>query len=92
VLGARKHPHVGADLGDDVLGSATLDRGDRVQQLNGGLERSKAILDRVREAVDLLIEEVHWTRMAPISNACSSSKRVQRLPQRRVLHSQPALG
>ncbi len=50
--------HVGADLADDALGAAALDAGDRAQQLNRRQERADLLLDRVREPIDLLVEEV----------------------------------
>ena len=57
-LGGREDAHVDADLGDDHLGGAPLNAGDRAQQLNGRLERGDLLLDRVGEPVDLLVEEV----------------------------------
>ena len=54
----RKARHVGADLDDDAFGTAALDAGDRAQQLNRRRERADLLLDRVREPVDLLVEEV----------------------------------
>ncbi|MCA1680322.1 MAG: hypothetical protein LC777_15905, partial [Actinobacteria bacterium] len=56
--GCGEDAHVGADLGDDDFGGAPLNARDAAQQLNGRIERGDAILDRVREPVDLLIEEV----------------------------------
>ena len=53
-----KTRHVGADLGDDHLGGAPLHAGDRAEQLNRRRERADLLLDRVREPVDLLVEEV----------------------------------
>src|SRR3954469_25813483 len=50
--------NVGADLGDDDLGGAPLNAGDRAQQLNRALESGDAFLDRVREPLDLLIQEI----------------------------------
>ena len=58
VLGAREDAHVGADLGDDAFGAAPLNAGDRAEQLNGRGERADLLLDRLREPVDLLVEEV----------------------------------
>jgi len=58
VASGGEDAHVGPDLGEDVLCAAPRDAGDRAQQLNGGRERGKALLDRVREPVDLLVEEV----------------------------------
>jgi hypothetical protein len=54
----RKARHVGADLGQDALRASTLDTDHGAQQLNGRRKRAQLLLDRVREPVDLLIEEV----------------------------------
>ena len=58
VPGAGEDAHVRADLGDDHFGGAPLNTRDAAQQLNGRVERGDALLDRVRQPVDLLIEEV----------------------------------
>src|ERR1044072_8696683 len=58
VPGGGEDAHVCADLGDDDFGGAPLNARDRAQQFNGCVERGDAFLDRVREAVDLLVEEV----------------------------------
>jgi len=47
-----EHGHVRADLGDDDLGGAPSNAGDRAQQLNGAFERGDLFLDGVREPVD----------------------------------------
>ncbi len=57
VLGGEP-AHVGADLGDHDLSGARLDAGDRAQELNGRRERAQLFLDRCREPLFLLIEEV----------------------------------
>jgi hypothetical protein len=82
--------HVGADLGEDHFGGAPLHAGNRAQQLNGRLERGDARLDRVREQVDLLIEEVQ------VGQDRADQRRVQlveaaleRFPERRDLPAQP---
>ena len=54
----RESGHVGADLGEDALGAASLDADDRAQQLNRRRERADLVLDRVREPLDLLVEEI----------------------------------
>src|SRR5262249_20536355 len=89
VLRAREDAHVGADLGDQALGAAALDAGDRAEQLNGGRERADLLLDRLREPVDLLVEEVDVGedrpdpgRVQPVEAA------LQRLPQQRQLPAQ----
>jgi hypothetical protein len=55
---ARKGGHVAAGLGDDHLGGAALHAGDRAQQLNRRRERGDLLLDRGREALDRLVQEV----------------------------------
>ena len=92
VLGGREDAHVGADLGDDHLGCAPLNAGDRAEQLNGRRERGDLLLDRVREPVDLLVEEVD------VGEDRADPQRVQlieaaleRLLERRELRAQPAL-
>jgi len=58
-LVGREDRHVGPDLGEDVLRGAFSDARDRDQQRDGAhAERDKLLLDGVRQAVDLLIEEV----------------------------------
>jgi hypothetical protein len=47
VLGGRESAHVAAGLGDDDLGGASLDAGDRAQQLKRRLEKADLLLDRV---------------------------------------------
>jgi hypothetical protein len=54
----RERGHVRADLGDDDLGGALLHAGNAAQQPDRRLERGDALLDGVREPVDLLVEEV----------------------------------
>jgi len=58
LAGGREDAHVGADLGDDRLGGACFDAGDRTQKLNGRCERVQLLLDRLGEPVDLLVQEV----------------------------------
>jgi hypothetical protein len=50
--------HVRADLGQDALGTAALDAGDRAQQLNLAGERADLLLDHHRQAGDLLVEKI----------------------------------
>jgi hypothetical protein len=56
--GRREDAHVDTDLGDQQLGGALLDAGDRGQQLNRRPERADLRLDRAGEQLDLLVEEV----------------------------------
>ena len=46
------------DLGEDVLRGAGLDPIDGAQQLNRRLERAQLLLDRIRQPLDLLVQEV----------------------------------
>src|SRR3954452_512822 len=58
VSGRREASHIGPDLGEDAFGAAALDADDRAHQFNRGRERADLLLDGVREAVDLVVEEV----------------------------------
>src|SRR5579875_2942616 len=58
VAGRREHAHIEADLGDDVFGGAPLDARAGTQQLNRRGERGELLLDRVGDALYLLLEEV----------------------------------
>ena len=86
---AREAGHVGADLGDDVLGAAPLDSRDRAEELNGPFERGDLCSDHLGEPLDLLVEEVEvgedrtdQQRMQLIEAA------LKRLAQRRQLLAQ----
>jgi hypothetical protein len=48
MAGGGEDRHVGTDLGDDHLGGALLDAGDRAEQLNRPRERADLLLDRGR--------------------------------------------
>ena len=50
--------HVDADLGDQHLCGALLDAGDRHQQVTLAGEGGDLLLDRPRQPVDRLVEEV----------------------------------
>lgn len=58
MLGGREYGHVEADLSDDALGRASLNAGDRAEQLNGLRERGELFPSRVGQAGDLLVQEV----------------------------------
>jgi hypothetical protein len=58
MLGRGKDAHVAAGLGDDHLGGAAPNAGDRAQQINRRRERGELLLDRGRELVDRLVEVV----------------------------------
>ena len=93
-LSVGKTRHVGADLGDDHLGGAPLNAGDRAEQLNGRRERGDLLLDRVGEP----------RRSARRGSRCGRGSRrsrracmmveaaLERLLQRGDLRAQPALG
>jgi len=60
MAGGRELGHVSAGLGDQHLGGATLNARDRAQQLDLlVVERAELLLDRLRQPVDRLVEEVH---------------------------------
>ena len=93
MLGGREDGHVGADLGDDHLGAAPLNPGDRAEQLNGRGERGDLLLDRVGEPVDLLVEEVDVGEDRPDPERVQVIEAaLERLFERRELGAQPALG
>src|SRR6266480_7475378 len=50
--------HVCSELGDDHLGGALGDAGDRREQLELMLERAQALLDLGRERIDRLVQVV----------------------------------
>jgi hypothetical protein len=54
----REYAHVDTNLGNDVLRRSFLDTRDRAQQLNRCSKRGELLLDRVREPVDLLAQEI----------------------------------
>ena len=88
-----EHAHVEADLGDDVLRGAGLDPAKRAQQVNRWLKRAQLFLDRVREPLDLLIEEVEVREdRADQQRVLGVEATLERLAQRRELRAQPALG
>ena len=93
VAGGREDPHVGADLGDQDFGGAPLNAGDAAQQLNGRPERGDALLDRVREPVDLLIQEIQVREdRADQQRVQVVEAALQRISERGDLLRQPALG
>jgi hypothetical protein len=58
MLGRGEDADVAAGLGDDDLGGAAPDAGDRAQQLHRRRERAELLLDRGRQFVDRLVEVV----------------------------------
>jgi hypothetical protein len=92
VLGGREHRHVDADLGDDHLGTAPLNAGDRAEQLNGLLERGDLLRDRLGEAGDLLVEEVDVGQDRPDPDGVQVIEAaLQRFSERGELGAQLAL-
>ena len=93
MLGRREYAHVGPDLRHDHLRGAPLNPGDRAQQLNGSLERGDLLPDRLGEARDLLVEEVDVGEDRPDPDGVQSVEAaLERLPERRQLGAQAALG
>jgi hypothetical protein len=86
VPGGRERRHVGTDLGQDAFGAALPDAGDRAQQFNRRCERADLLLDRVREAVDLLVEEIDVRQdRADPERVMRIEAALERLAQRRDL-------
>src|SRR3954454_3806053 len=82
----REPGHVGADLSDHRFGTAALDADGCAQQLNRRRERADLLLDRVRESVDLRIEEVDVREdRADPERVMGVEATFQRLAQRRDL-------
>src|SRR4051795_11513577 len=65
VARGREPRHVGADLGDDALGTAALDADHGAQQLNRRIERADLLLAHARELLDLAVEEVDVAQDRP---------------------------
>jgi len=93
VLVGREHAHVGADLGDQHLGGAALDAGDRAQQLNRRLERVNLLLDPTGQRVDVLLEFLDVREHPLEQEGVVLGEAVgERLAQLRQLLAQLALG
>ena len=58
VFGGREYAHVDPDLGDNDLGGAPLNAGDRPHQLNGFLERGDLLSDRFGQPGDLFVQQI----------------------------------
>ena len=92
VLGGRERVHVDADLGDQHLGGALLDAGDRHQQLTLPGERGDPLLDLARQPVDRLVEEVDVREDLRDDQRVLGVKAAhERLPERGDLLAQLAL-
>jgi hypothetical protein len=92
--GGGEHAHVAADLSDHHFGGPLCDAGDRGRQCDGGMSgRAQLSLDRVRELVDLLIQEVQVREdRADDQRVVRLEAALQRLTQRRDLRPQLPLG
>jgi hypothetical protein len=83
----------GADLGQDDLGGAPLDARNRAQQVNGRGEGDQALLDGVREPLDLLVQEVQVGEdRADQQRVDGVEAALQRLSQLGQLLAQATLG
>jgi hypothetical protein len=93
LLVGREHAHVNADLGDDHLGGAPLNSGDRAQQLNGLLERGDLLPDRLGQTGDLPVQEVDVLEDRADPHGVQVIKApLQRLLQSGDLGAHPAAG
>src|SRR6266508_2295327 len=91
VAGGGEAAHVGADLSDHDLRGAGGDAGDRARESDAGGERAELFLDRVREQIDLLVEEVEVGEdRADHERVVSLETPFERLPQRGQLRAQLA--
>ena len=87
----REHAHVDADLGDDHLGGAPLNAGDRAQEFNGLLERGDLLPDRLSQRRDLPIKKIDVLEDRADPHGVEMVKAaLQRLLERRDLGAQPA--
>jgi hypothetical protein len=86
--------HVRADLGHDDLGGALVDPGDGVQQRHLLGDRGEHLLDPRRQHRDRLVQIVDvgqdLSDQQPVMVGAEPAG--QRLPQRRQLGPEPALG
>ena len=93
MAGGGKHAHVRPGLGDDHLGGSPPDARDRAQELNRRRERDESLLERVREPLDLLIEEVQVGEdRADQQHVQLVEAALERLAQPRQLLAQAAAG
>ena len=85
--------HVGADLGQQHLGGALVDAGDRVEQLELTGERAGQLLDPLRQRLDGLIEEVDLREHLPDEQrVVAGEATLERFSERGDLRAQRALG
>ena len=89
----REAAHVGADLGQQHLGGALVDAGDRVEQLQLMGERAGQLLDLRGQGCDRLIEEVDLRQhLSDQQRVMAGEAALERLPERGDLLAQRALG
>ncbi len=90
--GGRELGHVTARFGDEDLGGTTRDARDRAQQLDLPIaERAQLLLDRFREPVDRLVEEVDVGEYLPDNQRVLGAEApLQCFTQRRQLLAQLA--
>ena len=89
----REAAHVRADLGEQHLGGAPVDAGDRVQQLELTGERAGQLLDPLRQGRDRLVEEVDLGEHLPDQQrVVAGEAALERFAQRGDLLAQRALG
>ena len=89
----RELAHVGADLGEQHLGGAPVNTGDRVQQLQLTGERGGQLLDPLRQRLNRLIEEVDLREhLADQQHVVVGEAPLKRFSERGDLLAQAALG
>jgi len=89
----REAAHVRADLGQQHLGRALIDTGDRVEQLDLTGERARELLDAFGECRDRLVQEVDLGEHLPDEQRVVAGEAAfERLTQRGDLLAQRALG
>ena len=89
----REAAHVGADLGEQHLGGALVDAGDRVEQLELTGERAGQLLDPLRQGRDRLVEEVDLgEHLRDEQRVMAGEAALERFSERGDLLAQRALG
>ena len=94
MAGGGEDAHVGADLGDDGLGGALLRRRGSCTAAQRPARKGASCSSIASESRSICSSrKSRWARIAPISSACSASKRPSSASlQRRDLRAQLALG
>ena len=90
----RETAHVGTDLGEQHLGCASVDAGDRVEQLDLTRERARELLDLGSESVAIVSSRKSiCASIWPIEErVVAGEAALQRLAQRGDLLAQRAFG